>query len=1044
MNLQDGLYERLIEAAEEAELDETNSKVEPVADLDQKKRLASQALQLAVKNLVKSTESSEELDTLILRLSKSLGLDFARDSSGDLRKLLWVSRDPQLNAARLDNQRPITPISEQALFTNSKDEPRLDLELERELSTADRVEILVSFIKISGLRLLEVQLLKLRDRGIPVRLITTTYMGATDKKAIDRLVNELGVEVRIDLLPVSNRLHAKAWLFQRDSGFSTAYIGSSNMSYSALITGSEWNVRLAEAKAPELFRKFKASFETYWEAEDYKHYSTKEYGESLEEALSRQSRQNVVDSFLLPNLEVTPRPHQVKMLEELDVERNIRGHSRNLVVAATGTGKTVLAALDYKRLIQPGKPRPTLLFVAHRQEILKQAVATFRQVLGDGDFGELLVDGIKPKDWRFVFASIQSLKGSAFSGLSREHFDHLIVDEFHHAEAPSYKYLFDFLNPKQVVGLTATPERTDGVDLIWQAEFGGRIAAELRLWDAMGQDLLAPFHYFGVGEDIDFSQVPWIAGRYESRALSNLVTSNTFRNRRVLRELDKKVPDLTRMKALIFCVSVEHANQVAKEFSEAGVQTKAVTGTTVNRGAIIQELRSGLLQAIATVDVFNEGVDIPEVDTIVLLRPTESPVLFLQQIGRGLRRMVGKNQVLILDFIGAHRAEYRIDTKFAALSGKPRSEVIKHLEEGFPYLPSGSAIQLDELSKEYILDLMRRQIAPKWSKLVDEVRSIGTHNLGEYLKLSGRELFDIYRSAGKTWTSALIEARLETQDISEVDQALLRKIPRILHIDDEQRLLGFKKLLSREAPKWSAMSVWEQRLASMLFWNLFDDGRRPWDGVEWVSIDEAFDSLRSSGIFISELSNLFEVLRSKIRIVTKTFELTCGPHPFLTHATYSRAELLGGFGYARLPGNSIYENLPRRTAKGSVTGVCYIPEANLDLFFVNLQKGETISESTRYHDYSVSPSIFHWDSQNATSVESETGVRYVTQKDSGRDVLIGFREKAAGENGTVNFKLMGAVDYLKHEGSKPISIWWRLRVPLDPDAFEISAAAKVS
>jgi superfamily II DNA or RNA helicase len=1044
LNLQDGLYERLIEAAEEAELDETNSKVEPVADLDQKKRLASQALQLAVKNLVKSTESSEELDTLILRLSKSLGLDFARDSSGDLRKLLWVSRDPQLNAARLDNQRPITPISEQALFTNSKDEPRLDLELERELSTADRVEILVSFIKISGLRLLEVQLLKLRDRGIPVRLITTTYMGATDKKAIDRLVNELGVEVRIDLLPVSNRLHAKAWLFQRDSGFSTAYIGSSNMSYSALITGSEWNVRLAEAKAPELFRKFKASFETYWEAEDYKHYSTKEYGESLEEALSRQSRQNVVDSFLLPNLEVTPRPHQVKMLEELDVERNIRGHSRNLVVAATGTGKTVLAALDYKRLIQPGKPRPTLLFVAHRQEILKQAVATFRQVLGDGDFGELLVDGIKPKDWRFVFASIQSLKGSAFSGLSREHFDHLIVDEFHHAEAPSYKYLFDFLNPKQVVGLTATPERTDGVDLIWQAEFGGRIAAELRLWDAMGQDLLAPFHYFGVGEDIDFSQVPWIAGRYESRALSNLVTSNTFRNRRVLRELDKKVPDLTRMKALIFCVSVEHANQVAKEFSEAGVQTKAVTGTTVNRGAIIQELRSGLLQAIATVDVFNEGVDIPEVDTIVLLRPTESPVLFLQQIGRGLRRMVGKNQVLILDFIGAHRAEYRIDTKFAALSGKPRSEVIKHLEEGFPYLPSGSAIQLDELSKEYILDLMRRQIAPKWSKLVDEVRSIGTHNLGEYLKLSGRELFDIYRSAGKTWTSALIEARLETQDISEVDQALLRKIPRILHIDDEQRLLGFKKLLSREAPKWSAMSVWEQRLASMLFWNLFDDGRRPWDGVEWVSIDEAFDSLRSSGIFISELSNLFEVLRSKIRIVTKTFELTCGPHPFLTHATYSRAELLGGFGYARLPGNSIYENLPRRTAKGSVTGVCYIPEANLDLFFVNLQKGETISESTRYHDYSVSPSIFHWDSQNATSVESETGVRYVTQKDSGRDVLIGFREKAAGENGTVNFKLMGAVDYLKHEGSKPISIWWRLRVPLDPDAFEISAAAKVS
>lgn len=1044
MNLEDGLYERLVEVDEEQNLTLENSRIDSVDEINAKKRLVVQSLEKALRNRVGLSANDQELDKVIADISTVLEIDFARSPAGSLRELKWISQNPSLDENRLDNFRPITPISEQALFTNSKDEPRIDLELERELATADRVEILVSFIKVSGLRLLESQLLKLRDRGVPVRLITTTYMGATDKKAIDRLVNELGVEVRIDLLPVSNRLHAKAWLFHRNSGFSTAYIGSSNMSYSALTTGSEWNVRLSQIKAPELFSKFEASFETYWESEDYRHYSTAEFGEALEEALARQSKQNIKDPYLLPMLEVTARPHQVKMLDELEVARSVFGYSRNLVVAATGTGKTVLAALDYKRLIESGAPRPTLLFVAHRQEILRQAMATFRQVLGDSSFGELLVDGEKPKEWRFVFASIQSLKGDKFDQLTPDHFQHLIVDEFHHAEAPSYGALFDRLNPAQVVGLTATPERTDGVDKIWQDVFGGRIAAELRLWDALGQDLLAPFHYFGIGEELDFSQLPWVAGRYEAKALSNLITTNTFRNKKVLRELDNKVPDMTKMKALIFCVSVDHANQVAREFSELGVQTKAVTGVTENRGGIIQDLRSGNIQAISTVDVFNEGVDIPEVDTIVLLRPTESPVVFLQQIGRGLRRSPGKDQVLILDFIGAHRAEYRIDTKFAALSGKTRSEVIQNLEQGFPYLPSGSAIQLDDLGREYVLSLMKKQIAPNWQRLVQEVKSEGIPQLQGFLEASRRDLFEIYKASGKNWIAAVKEAGLVNIEIAEQDTHLLKTIPRLLHVDDNVRLLGFAELISDDARKWDDLSDSDKRLASMFFWNLFDDGKRPWDGVEWASVDEALTAIRNSKAFRWELENIFDALRMRIKLQGIPFELVSGEHPFLLHATYSRAELLGGLGYARLPGNSVFEGGPRRTVKGAVTGVYFIPEAKLDLFFVNLQKGDSISESIRYHDYAISPTLFHWDSQSATSVESETGQRYITQRGSGRDVLIAVREKASGANGTIHFKMFGTADYVKHLGSKPISIWWQLRAPIDPDAFEMAAAAKVS
>lgn len=1043
-DFEDGLYERAMQVGDAESLATKSSKVSIVTNLEDQRSLVKEHLDALMASKLKAAESSEDLLGLADKLSQLLGTPPLELTNGAPSELRWVSQRPAEDQDRFENQRPLTPLAELALFTNARDEPRIDLELERELATADSVDILVSFIKMSGLRLLEAQLRKMRDRGVPVRLITTTYIGATDKKAVDRLVNELGVRVRIDLLPNSNRLHAKAWLFNRRSGFSTAFIGSSNMSQSALTSGSEWNVRLAQTQAPALFDKFRASFETYWESDDYKEYSTETLGDALEEALARQSKQGPSDPYLLSNLEVTARPHQLKMLEELRVAREVFGHSRNLVVAATGTGKTVLAALDYKRLIESGKPRPRLLFVAHRKEILTQAMSTFRQVLGDSSFGELLVDGNKPKEWMHVFASIQSLAAEGLDGLAMRNFQHLIIDEFHHAEAKSYKKLFSQTNPDQVVGLTATPERTDGLDLVWREEFGGRIASELRLWDALGQDLLAPFHYFGIGEDLDFSSVPWATGRYEAQAVSNLITSNTFRNKRVLRELNSKLPDLTKMRALVFCVSVDHANQVASDFSREGVITKAVTATTQNRGAIIQELRQGLIQAIATVDVFNEGVDIPEVDTIVLLRPTESPTVFLQQIGRGLRRAPDKDQVLILDFIGAHRAEYRIDKKFEALSGKPRSEVLSHLENGFPFLPSGSAIQLDELSQKFVLDLMKRQIGPSWQKLVAEVKSYGTTSLFDYLDKSGRDLFEVYRGSNKNWSYALAEAGLLVNDLSMSDGPLLSKLQRLLHVDDILRLEGFERLLADDSQTWSSLSDMDKRLASMLFWNLFEDGKNPVDGSAWTGIDEAFQVLRLSAAFLGEARELFSVLKNRITQVGETFGLRCGSHPLLAHATYTRYELLGALGYGRLPGSSVYEDGATRSIAGAREGVYFVPEAEVDLFLVTLQKSEKLSPSIRYHDYAISPNLFHWESQSRTRPESPTGQRYIKQSPETTDVLIAVRETSDGPNGTRHFKLLGPADYVKHEGSQPIAIWWHLRVPMDPDSFEIAAAAKVS
>ena len=1043
---EEGLHERLLELGEDLESSQYFSKLSKVSNLEDKKRLTLLYLESKIAELVYRVDSGESLQELLRDISAVTSGIPLSDENGDLNELRWMTKNKSQDEERLEAFRPITPLNEQALFTNAKGEPRIDREMENELATSDSVDVLVSFIKISGLRLLEKQLIKLRDREVPVRLITTTYMGATEKKAIDRLVNELGVRVRIDLKPDSNRLHAKAWLFHRKTGYSTAIIGSSNLSQSALTYGTEWNVRLSQVKGPELLDKFKVSFETYWESSNYLEYTTEALGEALEESLANQNSKYPSDHILLSQLEVSARPHQIRMLEELQVARDVFGHSRNLVVAATGTGKTVLAALDYRRLMKAGEPRPTLLFVAHRKEILQQALSTFRQVLGDPEFGELYVDGQKPKEWLHVFASIQSLKGEAFSNMGKGHFQHLIVDEFHHAEAISYKKLFVDLDPAQVVGLTATPERTDGVDIIWREYFGGRIASELRLWEAMSQDLLAPFHYFGIGEDLDYSNLPWVGGRYEASGLSSLITSNTIRNRRVLKELNSKLSDVGTMKALVFCVSVEHANQVAHDFSAAGIKTKSVTASTDNRNLIIQELRTGLIQAITTVDVFNEGVDIPEVDTIVLLRPTESPVVFIQQIGRGLRRFPGKEHVLVLDFIGAHRAEYRVDKKYEALAGKSRAEIIDNLVNGFPFLPSGNAIQLDKLSQEHILDLIKRQVKPNWKNLVTEVKSYGLTNLHAYLGASGRELFEIYRAGDrdKNWTAIVIEAGLLDSELRIGEDVLLKKVHRLLHIDDVYRLDQFQNLLVGDYREWQFQSENQRRWTSMFFWNLFEDGKNPSTGKIWSSIDDAIVELRKSNAFVSEVKHLFEVLRFRLKAMGDKFELDSMEHPLVAHATYTRYELLGALGFARIEGNSIYEDGPKKSLENAKEGVYFITEAKLDLLLVTLQKSETLRPSIQYHDYAVSPLLFHWESQSKTSIESPTGQRYINQKPGVSEVLIAVREKSSGVSGTIHFKLLGPADYVKHEGSKPIAIWWKLRIPMDPDSFDQAAAAKVS
>lgn len=436
------------------------------------------------------------------------------------RRLDEVLAPPDPAGQRRPRERPSIPLSASALLVNARGEPTAGSEVNRELASADHVDLLVPFVKWTGVRIVRDRLAEVVRRGGRVRVIASTYLGSSERRALECLV-ELGAEVRVSYDTTSTRLHAKAWLFERRSGFSTALIGSSNLSNTALVDGLEWNVRVSSAGTASVLETFRATFDTYWESEHVEPYDP----ERFDEAIARE-RPDRRDDRLSP-FDLVPYPHQVGILERLDVERQRHGRWKNLVVAATGTGKTVIAALDYRRLRAANGGDFSLLFVAHRREILDQSRRVFREALKDGAFGEVYVDGHRPAEWRHVFASVQSLARIPLSELAPEFFDMVIVDEFHHAAAPTYSRLLDHLRPKVLLGLTATPERADGLSVTqW---FGGRFAAEIRLWDAIEGAQLCPFQYFGVHDDVDLREVQWTRGGYVPAALENVSNAPGFR-----------------------------------------------------------------------------------------------------------------------------------------------------------------------------------------------------------------------------------------------------------------------------------------------------------------------------------------------------------------------------------------------------------------------------------------------------------------------------------------------------------------------------------
>lgn len=953
------------------------------------------------------------VNEIALHAKEAEFLDYQILDKGEVLTSLYQKINSARSIAEQKTVRPNTSLVESTLFTGAKQEPTMLSEIKKEIVSCDRIDFLVSFIKWSAIRRILPELRDFTSRpGAQLRIITTTYMKATDFKAVEVLSSLPNTQVKINYETDHMRMHAKSYLFRRDSGFSTAYIGSSNLSNPALTEGLEWNMKITEQDSFDIIKKFSVTFESYWNDRGFEQFDRDDPDCVLK--LKTELNKNVVSSFSDFKLQCSIRPYlyQQEILDALQAEREVNGYYKNLVVGSTGVGKTAVAAFDYKRFTEEN-PGATLLFIAHRKEILEQSQKMFREILNDFNFGDCYVDGQRPSQINHLFMSIQSFNAADFTSLTTEDFyDYIVVDEFHHAAAKSYQDLLNYYKPKILLGLTATPERMDGKSVLgW---FDGRIAAELRLPEAIDRKLLCPFQYFGVTDDVDYSKLTW-KGKYDITELEHIYTADTKRADLILRSVLEYVTDIDEVKGLGFCVSVAHAEYMSEYFNMHNVPSIALSAKSEDdiRSDAKNALVSGQIRFVFVVDLYNEGVDIPAVNTILFLRPTESATVFLQQLGRGLRLADGKDYLTVLDFVGQSHRKYNFDTKFQAMTGKSRKPMRYYVENGFSNLPRGCYIYLEKQAQEYVLKNLKEAIFDKRSLTArvgsfeqDTGLPLTLANFLDYYKLP---IMDFYAANGSRSLHRLKHWAGLTSDFQDASDTIWRCITGLLYIDSVPLLdYWISYIEDGQMPRDE-----NQRLMrNMLYYTFY---KKAPEANGYSDIDAGIQSVLQYEFVKEEIVQILKYNRSHMHFVPERnrYSFTC---PLQVHCQYNTRQILAAFGYYN-----------EDAAPEFREGCKYLEDKKTDLFLINLNKSEKdFSPSTMYDDYAINETLFHWQSQSTTAENSATAQRYIHHREMGGNISLFVR--AFKKNGTYTspYTFLGNARYINHSGSKPVSFTWKL------------------
>jgi superfamily II DNA or RNA helicase len=938
---------------------------------------------------------------------------------GEILKAVFSKTDAHFSNLdlRLKEITPYTRLTHSHLFTGGSDNLSLESELKKEILSSNQINLLVSFIKFKGIIILEKELREFTERGGKLKVITTTYIGATDYKAIQLLSKLPNTEVKISYNTANERLHAKAYLFYRNTGFHTAYIGSSNFSRSALTDGLEWNLKVTTKEVSHIIDKFQKTFDAYWQSNDFELFNDSIHKEKLIDAL-KQSKFSKPYENTTTFFDIKPFPYQNEILEKLEVERIVHNRCRNLIVAATGTGKTVISAFDYKRFKQNNKSSK-LLFLAHRKEILKKSLSTFQGVLRNNNIGELWVDGIVPDDFECVFASVQTVNNQLENiNLPPDYYDYIIIDECHHQIANSYRAVINYFKPKILLGLTATPERMDGGDIL--VDFDNKIAAEIRLPEAMNRKLLCPFQYFGITDSIDLTNVSWARGKYVASELTNLYTGNDRRVREVIDALEKYTKDINDVSTLGYCVSMEHAKYMAKKFTLAGLKADYLTSNnSKDRVSIRQKLEKKEINYLFVVDIFNEGIDIPQIDTVLFLRPTESVTVFLQQLGRGLRLYEKKDCLTVLDFVGNSKPEYNFESKFRALIGKTNTTIIKEVEYDFPHLPLGCSIVLEKKTKESILKNIAAATSLNKNKLIQRIQ-LFQHDtnlpltIGNFSTFYNIPLQSIYKR-GSWKRLCQLAGKINNFD-SENEKQIVSAIANKWLSTNSLSYFTFILKITKKNFKVNILGL-SQNEKTMLLMLHYD----VWQKAEgFKSLEESIISIGKNKTLVEEIKEVLEILIENIDFKEIPIKLDY-EQPLMLHSRYTRDQILSAFKFS-----SFHKKSSNRE------GTAEQKELKTEILFINLIKSEeNFSPTTMYDDYAVNELLFHWQTQNSARPDRGKGLSYINHKDTEKRILLFVREKAKNQYGnSLGYVFVGEGNLKDYQGSKPMNINWELNEPI--------------
>lgn len=933
---------------------------------------------------------------------------------------------------------PISGYRVSNLFTGGND-LSMDDEVRRDIQTADHIDLLVSFIKFEGLRLIIEDLRKFVERaGTKLRIITTTYMGATDPKAIRMLYSLMqngNVEIKVSYNTNQERLHAKAYIFSRNSNFDTAYIGSSNISRSALTKGLEWNMRITSVENPHIINKTKATFENYWNSDDFEAIENEDDLQKFEDSIWKQRHKdrNPDDSVeFITRFE--RKTHQIKVLEKLQFEREIVKSNKNLIIAATGTGKTAISAFDFKDynkqiLKETGRPA-RLLFVVHREKILKQARRTYRSVMVDGNFGEIWTGRVQPSSrgtLEHLFITIQTLNNNweTIDAMGPDYYDYVVIDEVHHSAAGSYRELFEHLNPKIFIGLTATPERMDGKEI--KPDFNDRFAAEIRLQEALNQQLLTPFDYFCVTDDsVDLSRIVCRGDVYDKSALNKLYNDNVERFGIIQRALEKYVNDPHDCKAVCFCCSIDHAEFMARMFNENGY--KALSVTSRNSAEIdeaSEKLAKGDINYLCVADILNEGIDIPEIDTVLFLRPTESLTIYLQQLGRGLRLADGKICLTVLDFVAQANQSYNYESRFRALVGRTTNGIQKEIEDGFTFLPRGCSITMERQAQEYILKNIKEAIF-NLRRLRKEVKYF-TQNTGRELTIENFiENFDldwrvIYKTPG-SWARLKVQAGLAVDAFDENSKyikLLEGGLARLYHTNSYEYLNYLQTLLLNGMRQVARPTSRQKEFFELFYYTIWMND--PEKVCKETCIPDVIKDKNQAVLSLNDLSWFMEELRFLINL---RISQLCKTTRWINIDENTEIELYGCYS-----ADEVHLLLEGKLGRWQVFGTQYNYEKKIAMVFVTLNKSDKeYSPSTLYEDYAISPEQFHWQSMNKVTKESEEGKRIINQRNNGWKFILFVRDSKEDKYGNTNgYYCLGLMDFNSCYGEKPLNVVWDMQ-----------------